>query len=74
MGSERPAAQQDVGGGACAVGSVISGKYEVVRVLGQGAMGIVVAARHIELDEIVAIKFIQPVMHSVPDIVSRFAR
>src|SRR6188768_640237 len=74
MGSERPAAQQDVGGHACAAGSVISGKYEVVRVLGQGAMGIVVAARHIELDEIVAIKFIQPVMHSVPDIVSRFAR
>ena len=57
-----------------AVGSVISGKYEVVRVLGQGAMGVVVAARHIELDEIVAIKFIHPDMHSVPDIVSRFAR
>jgi serine/threonine-protein kinase len=53
---------------------VISGKYEVVRVLGQGAMGVVVAARHIELDEIVAIKFIHPDMHSVPDIVSRFAR
>ena len=57
-----------------AVGSVISSKYEVVRVLGQGAMGVVVAARHIELDEIVAIKFIHPDMHSVPDIVSRFAR
>jgi eukaryotic-like serine/threonine-protein kinase len=58
----------------CTVGSVISGRYEVVRVLGQGAMGVVVAARHIELDEIVAIKFIHPDMHSVPDIVSRFAR
>jgi serine/threonine-protein kinase len=73
MGSER--AEGDAGGvEACAVGSVISGKYEVVRVLGQGAMGVVVAARHIELDEIVAIKFIHPDMHSVPDIVSRFAR
>ena len=60
--------------GAWAAGSVISGKFEVVRVLGQGAMGVVVAARHLELDEIVAIKFIHPEMHSVPDIVSRFAR
>jgi serine/threonine protein kinase len=57
-----------------AVGSVFSGKYEVARVLGQGAMGVVVAARHLELDETVAIKFIHPDMHSVPDIVSRFAR
>ena len=60
--------------GAWAAGSVISGKFEVLRVLGQGAMGVVVAARHLELDEIVAIKFIHPEMHSVPDIVSRFAR
>jgi len=60
--------------GAWAAGSVISGKFEVLRVLGQGAMGVVVAARHLELDETVAIKFIHPEAQSVPDIVSRFAR
>ena len=34
------------------------GKYRVERILGQGGMGIVVAAKHVELDERVAIKFL----------------
>lgn len=39
------------------VGSVIAGKYRVERILGQGGMGVVVAARHLDLGERVAIKF-----------------
>jgi serine/threonine-protein kinase len=75
MPAERQSQQVVVSdAGAWAVGSVISGKFEVLRVLGQGAMGVVVAARHLELDETVAIKFIHPEAQSVPDIVSRFAR
>ena len=76
MPAERQSLQQVVvsDAGAWAAGSVISGKFEVLRVLGQGAMGVVVAARHLELDETVAIKFIHPEAQSVPDIVSRFAR
>ena len=76
MPAERQSLQDVVvsDAGAWATGSVISGKFEVLRVLGQGAMGVVVAARHLELDETVAIKFIRPEAHSVPDIVSRFAR
>ncbi|MBI2394782.1 MAG: hypothetical protein HYV09_34755 [Deltaproteobacteria bacterium] len=31
-------------------GDVIAGKYRVERVLGQGGMGLVVAARHTKLD------------------------
>jgi len=34
------------------------GKYRVERIIGQGGMGIVVAAKHVELDERVAIKFL----------------
>ena len=39
-------------------GETLAGKYRVERILGRGGMGIVVAARHLELDERVAIKFL----------------
>lgn len=39
-----------------AIGSIISDKYRVERIVGKGGMGIVFAARHIKLDEPVAIK------------------
>jgi hypothetical protein len=41
-------------------GEILAGKYKVERVLGQGGMGVVVAAMHVELDERVALKFLQP--------------
>ncbi len=40
-----------------AIGDVVD-KYRVERVIGVGAMGLVVAARHVTLDQIVAIKFL----------------
>jgi serine/threonine-protein kinase len=39
------------------VGDVLANKYRVERVLGVGGMGMVVAARHLDLDELVALKF-----------------
>ena len=39
------------------VGDVLAGKYAVERVLGAGTMGFVVAARQVELDRRVALKF-----------------
>jgi predicted Ser/Thr protein kinase len=42
------------------VGDVIASKYSVERVLGQGAMGVVVAARHQQLGFPVALKFMLP--------------
>lgn len=41
-------------------GTTILGRYTVVRTLGKGGMGIVVAARHIELGGMFAIKFLLP--------------
>src|SRR5438552_15588926 len=38
-------------------GDVIDGKYRVERVLGTGGQGVVVSARHVELNQRVALKF-----------------
>ncbi|AKU95231.1 Serine/threonine protein kinase PrkC, regulator of stationary phase [Labilithrix luteola] len=40
-------------------GDILAGKYRVERMLGSGGMGYVVAARHIHLDQLVAMKFLQ---------------
>ena len=56
------------------VGDVVAGKYRVDRVLGEGGMGIVVAATHEQLDEKVALKFLRPTVASNPEIVQRFVR
>jgi serine/threonine-protein kinase len=55
-------------------GDVLAGKYRVERVLGMGGMGVVVAARHLQLDAKVAIKFLLPTMLEDRDAVARFAR
>lgn len=53
-------------------GETLAGKYKVERILGRGGMGIVVAARHLELDERVAIKFL--LRKDDPVAVERFLR
>jgi len=40
-------------------GDVLAGKYRVERVIGSGGMGYVVAARHLDLDQTVAIKLLR---------------
>jgi serine/threonine protein kinase len=56
-------------------GDVLAGKYTVERVLGVGGMGVVVAARHIHLDEHVAIKFMLPeIAAKGGELVARFMR
>ena len=50
-------------------GDVVAGKYRVDRVLGEGGMGIVVAATHEHLDQRVALKFLLPAMAANPEIV-----
>ncbi len=55
-------------------GDVLAGKFRIERVLGKGAMGVVVAATHIQLDERVALKFLLPEALANADAVARFAR
>ncbi len=55
-------------------GDVLAGKYRVERVLGEGAMGVVVAAMHVHLGERVALKFLKQELASSQEVVARFLR
>jgi serine/threonine-protein kinase len=56
------------------VDEVLAGKYRVEKVLGVGGMGVVVAATHLQLGQLVALKFIRQESITNPEIVSRFER
>jgi serine/threonine-protein kinase len=56
------------------VGGLVAGRYRVERVIGEGGMGVVVAARHVKLDERVAIKFLLKEALLRPDLIARFLR
>jgi eukaryotic-like serine/threonine-protein kinase len=55
-------------------GDVVAGKYGIVRVIGEGGMGIVVEAVHQKLDQRVAIKFHRPQTSGNDESVARFLR
>ena len=55
-------------------GDLLAGKYRVERVLGVGGMGVVVAARHEQLEQLVAIKFVREEALGNPEAVERFLR
>jgi serine/threonine protein kinase len=55
-------------------GTVLDRRFVVERVLGQGGMGIVVAARHQTLRKTVAIKIMRPEYSGTPELAQRFLR
>jgi serine/threonine-protein kinase len=57
-----------------ALGDVVGGRYAVERVLAQGGMGVVVAARDVEKGERVAIKFLREDIVTDFETVARFER
>jgi hypothetical protein len=56
------------------VGSVLGGRYRIVRVLGAGGMGVVYRGEHVHMHKPVAIKVLHKHMTAVPEIVARFER
>ncbi len=57
-----------------AANDVLADKYRIGPVLGQGGMGIVLAAMHLHLEERFAIKFLLPELSNEPALVARFLR
>ncbi|HXJ18873.1 MAG TPA: serine/threonine-protein kinase [Polyangia bacterium] len=55
-------------------GEVVAGKYRLGPVLGEGGMGVVVAATHVQLEQRVALKFLRVEALGNPEIVARFTR
>ncbi len=55
-------------------GDVLAGKYKVDRVLGEGGMGVVVAAQDVQLERKVAIKFLLPAYAQHHEAAQRFLR
>ena len=56
------------------IGSEVDGRYRVVELIGEGGMGKVYLAEHIEIGKRVALKVLHPSYSRMPDLVERFRR
>jgi serine/threonine protein kinase len=57
-----------------APGARVANKYVVEGEIGEGGLGVVVKARHEQLDQLVAIKYLKPYALALPGTVERFVR
>ena len=64
----------DDGGFYVSAGDVVAGKYLVERVLGSGGMAFVLSARHVELDQHFALKFLDQRFLGNAHIIERFTQ
>ena len=56
------------------LGTLLAGKYRLERVLGEGGIGVVVAATHEDLEQRVAVKYLKPIAKIDPVLRERFLR
>jgi serine/threonine-protein kinase len=70
--SERPSLRP--GGPQSLVGIILSGRYLIERVIGEGGMGAVYQAEHTHMRKRLAVKVLHPEMSRLPEVVARFER
>ena len=56
------------------IGAEIDGRYRVIELIGEGGMGKVYLAEHVEIGKRVALKVLHPSYSRMPDLVERFRR
>lgn len=56
------------------VGTILGGRYRILRLCGEGGMGRVYEAEHVEIGKHVAVKVLHPAYTRTPDVVERFRR
>jgi serine/threonine protein kinase len=73
-GVQSPVTPRPLEEGSRMVGALLSGRYQIKRLCGEGGMGRVYEAEHIEIGKRVAIKVLHPAYSRTPDLVERFRR
>jgi len=71
-GKNRSGGGQPPAKGVLSPGYVLAGRYQILKVLGEGGMGAVYQARDREVDRTVAIKVIRPELTGHPEVLRRF--
>jgi serine/threonine-protein kinase len=72
--AEAPGLSLDPEDGTALLGVDLDGRYRVLDVIGEGGMGRVYLAEHIEIGRRVAVKVLHPVYGRMPELVERFRR
>src|SRR5262245_45101495 len=70
--SDRPSARP--GGPNSLVGTVLSGRYRIERLVGEGGMAVVYEAEHTLMHKRLAVKVLHPEMSRLSEVVARFER
>ena len=70
--ADAPVSHDHSSSGALLRGTILAGRYEIYKMLGEGGMGAVYKAMDRELDRIVALKVIRGELADNPDILQRF--
>jgi eukaryotic-like serine/threonine-protein kinase len=70
--SDRPSTRP--GGASALLGTVLSGRYRIEKVIGEGGMAVVYQAEHTLMRKRLAIKVLHPEMTRLPEVVQRFER